>query len=126
MSYCAEHAVPHSHFLGGPDEWTETDRAKVIAFTIERGERCSMCGTAPWEWVADPNAYMATTEICLGCQRRDALAEDNAAKEGGQPKGSRVVLLPAQRALEILRNPRAYAIDSPSARRRRRREAAAE
>lgn len=119
MSYCAEHGIPHSHFLGGDNEWLDSDRAKVLAYVIERGERCPNCGTAPWEWEADGQAYVATTEICQGCMRREALAENTA---GDKKPGTRTVLLPAQRAREILRNPRAYAVDSVAARRRRRRE----
>jgi hypothetical protein len=49
MSYCYENGIPHSEFL----DWTPEDRAKTLAFMMEKALRCDLCGTAEWEWDAD-------------------------------------------------------------------------
>jgi hypothetical protein len=119
MAYCYDNALPHSHFLGGPYEWTAPDQVKKMAFALERTERCPNCGTSPWEWQADPEAYVAITEQCLGCLRRESLSEETSSNN---QKGTRVTLIPKVRAEAIARNPEAYAVDSPAIRRARRRE----
>jgi hypothetical protein len=73
MSYCYEQGIPHSEFL----EWLPEDRAKVIAFMVEKGTRCEMCGTAEWEWEADRRAYVPVEKFCMGCYLR------HMAEEGG-------------------------------------------
>lgn len=119
MAYCFDNAIPHSRFLGGPDEWTEPDRVKTMAYALERTERCPNCGTSPWEWQMDPQAYVAVLEQCPGCLRRETQSEET--KDSPQ-KGTRVTLIPKARAEAIARNPDLYAADSPKQRRKRRRE----
>lgn len=119
MAYCYDNALPHSHFLGGPYEWTDLDRVKVMAYALERTERCPSCGTSPWEWQADQEAYVAIREQCPGCLRREALSEETS---GSPLKGSRVALIPRVRAEAIAANPELYAVDSPAVRRARRKQ----
>jgi hypothetical protein len=71
MSYCHEKAIPHSEFL----EWDPEDRAKVLAFGMEQSLRCTMCGTAPWEWEENRFAYTAVDELCQGCYQKSVYSE---------------------------------------------------
>lgn len=91
LGYCVDRGIPHSKYL---EQWSAEDRAKVVALLLERSERCSMCGTSPWEW--DPaqgghkHAYDPEHQICLGCQRKELLRDDTEKA----PAGSSVVLVP--------------------------------
>ena len=89
LSLCHEWGIPHSQFLS----WSPRDRAKAIAFTLEKSARCAMCGTAEWEWDANRDAYQAVTERCEGCYRKDAVM---SVDEGAPPlpAGTRAVLIP--------------------------------
>lgn len=68
MQYCNEHGLPHSKFLA----WDPIDRAKALAFVLEKNERCVMCGTAEWEWELDRFAYEPVEKFCHGCYLKDA------------------------------------------------------
>jgi hypothetical protein len=116
MAYCYEAGLPHSTFLS----WDPEDRSKTIAWALEKGDRCSSCGTAPWEWAADQQAYVAVRQQCPGCLRRESVMEDTK----DPPKGSSVVLIPRAKAEAIARDPKSHVIDSMQQRRARRREAA--
>ena len=72
MGWCAEHGIPHSALLA----WDATDRAKLVAYLMESAQRCTMCGTAPWEWEEDRFAYEASTHNCRGCQVKETASED--------------------------------------------------
>lgn len=50
-----------------------------------------MCGSADWEWEADPNAYVPAVVTCKGCEKREYLSKDLPADSMGQT----VQLLPA-------------------------------
>ena len=86
MSYCYENAIPHSVFL----EWEPEDKAKALAFAIEKSERCDMCGTAPWEWEENRFAYTAVDEFCKGCYQK-SIFED---QESTSLPGTNVKLVP--------------------------------
>lgn len=105
MAFCHEHGISHSHFLGGPDAWTPEDRAKVVAFGMEKSMRCNMCGTADWEWEEDPYAYEAVQSLCYGCQKKDLVRTD---PEFEDRPGISIVLLPKKvaQALAALGPPR--------------------
>lgn len=101
MAACFELGISHSHFLGGPDEWTPEDRAKVVAYSIEKSMRCTMCGTADWEWEEDGYAYEAVQQVCFGCQKKDLIRTD---PEFESKPGVSIILLPkkvAQKLSEI-------------------------
>jgi hypothetical protein len=66
MAFCYERGIPHSTFL----QWDPEDKAKVIAFILEKAARCSSCGTAPWEWENNKFAYTAVDELCQGCYQK--------------------------------------------------------
>jgi len=86
MVICAEYHMPHSVFL----EWEPEDRAKAIAFHLEKDERCQMCGTADWEWERNRFAYEAVEKQCQGCLRISAAQETNRNANAGVT----VVLVP--------------------------------
>lgn len=71
MSYCTDKGIPHSVFL----DWEPEDRAKVIAFLMEQAERCTMCGTAPWEWDENKFAYTAVDHFCQGCYQKSIYSD---------------------------------------------------
>jgi hypothetical protein len=81
MAYCEDKAVPHSVFLGrevslGEPYWLDEDRAKVLAYRLEKAQKCHRCGTASWEWAADPHAYEPMIEACIGCIKLEAVRKD--------------------------------------------------
>jgi hypothetical protein len=85
MSLCNEWGMPHSEFL----EWEPDDRSKALAFAIEKGQKCGLCGTADWEWEEDKRAYTPIEHFCLGCYYKGQLEEDS-----GSQKGTTVQLVP--------------------------------
>ena len=93
VSWAAEHGMSHSDLLS----WDDEDRAKLVAYLLENSERCQMCGTAPWEWDDDRNAYEPISHQCWGCYVKDG------ADQGDSLPGSRITLVPRKQA-ERLRN----------------------
>lgn len=84
MSVCSQFGISHSSFL----TWEPEDRAKALAFEIAKNERCTLCGTAPWEWEEDKFAYEAADHFCQGCYKK------NVASEGqGRLPGTTVELI---------------------------------
>lgn len=81
LTFCNSHGIPHSEFL----EWDPDDRQKAIAFLLEEGSRCGMCGTADWEWVKEDEdgvekpyrAYQPVGHFCMGCYLRSVASEDS-------------------------------------------------
>jgi hypothetical protein len=71
MSFCNEKGIPHSEFL----QWVPEDRAKALAYIMENAQRCTMCGTAPWEWEENRFAYAATEEFCQGCYQKSVFTD---------------------------------------------------
>jgi hypothetical protein len=87
MSYCFENGIPHSEFL----DWDVEDRAKTLAFMLEKGSRCDMCGTAEWEWDADRRAYEPVEKFCMGCYLKHMAGEDS-----GSMPGTTIVMEPSR------------------------------
>lgn len=98
MRWCAEHGLPHSALLA----WEPEDRAKLTAWLLEDAQRCTMCGTAPWEWEENPYAYEPVQTTCRGCQLKENAADDVAASA----RGSRIELVPGRVAERRRRTPR--------------------
>lgn len=86
MELCSSYGIPHSEFLS----WQGEDRAKALAFVMERSLRCQVCGTAPWEWEEDRNAYTPVEHLCMGCYHREGTKRD---AQGDTP-GVTVVMVP--------------------------------
>lgn len=67
MSVCQKYSIPHSTFMA----WEPVDQAKALAFLLHESEKCSLCGTAEWEWDPDQGgsrfAYEPVEKICMGC-----------------------------------------------------------
>lgn len=67
-------------------EWEPEDRAKALAWRLEKSSKCSMCGTAEWEW--DPKqggskfAYEAVGRTCRGCYIKEAATEESERQPG--------------------------------------------
>ena len=87
MSYCYEKGIPHSVFLC----WSPEDRAKTLAYLIEHGSKCGMCGTAEWEWEHDRRAYEPVEKFCMGCYLKSM-----AGEESGQMPGTTITLEPSR------------------------------
>jgi hypothetical protein len=87
MSYCHEKGIPHSVFL----EWEPEDRAKVLAYAMEQSNRCSQCGTAPWEWEENKFAYTAVDDFCKGCYQKSVFSDQESNRS---LPGTNVKLVP--------------------------------
>jgi len=87
MAFCNEKGIPHSVYL----EWAPEDRAKAMAFQMESALRCSMCGTAPWEWEDNRFAYAAVEEFCQGCYQKSVFGDTESNKS---LPGTNVKLVP--------------------------------
>jgi len=104
MSYCYEKAIPHSKFL----KWDPEDRAKTLAYAMESAQRCTMCGTAPWEWEENKFAFTAVEEFCQGCYQKSVFQD----QQGSSLPGTNVRLIPttprltAQMAIKARRHRR--------------------
>jgi hypothetical protein len=97
----------------GEARWLPEDRAKAIAYSIESGLRCHMCGTSEWQWEEDLGAFEAIAKICLGCQRKDWQREENS--ELSQQAGVSLHLVSRAEAKRIRETPNRV----PNRRRRR-------
>jgi len=53
-----------------------------VAFVIEKGMRCTMCGTASWEWEQNRYAYEPTTKVCRGCEIRESVSDQTPKHPG--------------------------------------------
>jgi hypothetical protein len=49
----------------------------------EQADRCSSCGTWPWEWDRDLNAYTPDTTQCLGCLKLDSARASETRRNQG-------------------------------------------
>ncbi len=78
MSYCHEKGIPHSEWLS----WSAMDRAKILAYSLESAERCTLCGTASWEWDEDQFAYEVEERFCKGCYMKEVTQDSAHAMPG--------------------------------------------
>jgi len=62
--------------------WSSEDRAKAIAFIIEKGARCTLCGTAQWEWAENRYAYEPAVRICRGCEMKESVSNETNRQPG--------------------------------------------
>ena len=46
-----------------------------MAWKLEEAARCSLCGTADWEWAEDQYAYEPQEQWCKGCYLKDITNE---------------------------------------------------
>ena len=63
----------------------------MLAFAAEKALRCSMCGTADWEWEEDFRRYEPVTVRCYGCYLKEV-----AGAEADKQPGVRVELMLAK------------------------------
>lgn len=72
LALCERLGISHSHFLGGPDRWTDLDRVNALEHASWKQECCSHCGTHPDWWDPEkgghPNALVADSWRCPGCE----------------------------------------------------------
>lgn len=109
VEYCFDRGIPYEEYLA---RWSAEDRAKVAAVALERGEKCTRCGTREWEWHEDPNAYEPIYWTCMGCQKRELLEKSD---EKTAP-GTSIRLVPRQTAAKM-RERAAQGIARPQRRR---------
>jgi hypothetical protein len=81
-------------------EWGDDDREKLIAYMLERSDRCGMCGTAAHEWEEDRFAYEPIVSVCHGCELKDL------AREDAQGPGTSIVLVPPSEAARMRAMPK--------------------
>lgn len=115
MGWCADHGLPHSALY----EWEDEDRAKLHAYLLEESLRCTMCGTAKWEWEANKHAYTPEDDFCQGCYLKAKQAEDNDSLDG-----TTVILIP--NTPEVQEKRRVAHLRTMDEKRRQREEEAAE
>ena len=87
-------------------EWPEEDRAKALAFAIEKNNKCGLCGTAEWEWEEDKRAYTPVESLCMGCYLKSQLED-----ESGHQPGTTIKLIPThstENEKRLLSQKRAY------------------
>lgn len=84
---------------------------------MDRADRCSMCGTSESEWADDPFAYQPMLHTCIGCMKKELLAEDDTQK----PKGTTVRLIPKGTAERLQAEQERRAAEGVSSVPRRRR-----
>lgn len=89
MSYCVDKGIPHDQFL----EWDPESRAKTLAYLMEQGEVCQLCGTAGWEWKENRYAYDVEEVFCQGCYLKEV------SSDGDRLPGTRIDLVPATKEL---------------------------
>lgn len=74
--------ISHSHFLGGPPQWTDADRAKALESARWQRSVCSSCGTREQDWNpaegGREDAYDVTVWRCPGCERLELWQKENA------------------------------------------------
>lgn len=68
----------------------------MLAFSMEQSLRCTMCGTAPWEWEENRYAYTAVDELCHGCYQKSVF-QDTQSKS---LPGTNVKLVPTTPVLK--------------------------
>lgn len=103
IRYCYEHGIPHAKFL----KWKDEDRAKVLAYMMEKAGQCGRCGSSQWEWDpergGDEHAYQALPMKCPGCAEldlgREILGDSKAP-------GTSIQLVPQATAERMLHAPR--------------------
>lgn len=71
-------------------EWDPEDRAKVLAYVMEQNTRCTLCGTASWEWEENKFAYTAVDDFCRGCYQKSVFSDT----ESSSLPGTNVKLVP--------------------------------
>lgn len=85
-------------------EWDPDDQAKALAFLVEKGLKCPMCGTADWEWQENKFAYEAVPHRCQGCYVRDSATDDTQRQPGVtvelHPTGTRESALRQEKAAQ--------------------------
>lgn len=54
----------------------------MVVWQQEQRLKCSDCGTAPWEWEDDPEAWHADHDTCEGCRRLQVHARNVHAGPG--------------------------------------------
>lgn len=67
---------------------------------MERGTKCTMCGTHAWEWDQDRFAYEPMVEVCHGCMLKEM------ARENATDPGQSITLVPRERAAKIRATPK--------------------
>jgi len=95
------------------------DRAKLVAYLMDKGATCTQCGTAPWEWEADPGAYEAALHDCMGCKVKETFRSHMA---NDLPAGQSVTLISGRQGDRLRYDPRARPRRPLRKRTRRRQE----
>ena len=69
----------------GRPQWLDTDRGLALAWSRNKAETCSGCGTRADEWAEDEDAYISDHHTCPGCVRLAEEQEHNLDMVGDRP-----------------------------------------
>ena len=75
--------------------WSDLDQDKALAWLRREAERCSGCGTFPFE---DRGRYIAQAYQCPSCEIKEVESESDGAKA---IKGAYVRLLPLSEVIYV-------------------------
>jgi hypothetical protein len=100
MNYCGPKGIPLSTFLS----WPIDDQEAALWWQAESNLHCGECGTAPWEWEADPDAYGVEEFGCRGCAMLRAAQKKADEKPTGMSY-SRADLFPGLK-IRLIKLPR--------------------
>jgi hypothetical protein len=74
MALCLQYQIPYSHFKGGPNKWTDDDRAKAVAYSEYLKSLCPNCKTDTEDFrdedgkPLDEPMWYAVIRHCPGCE----------------------------------------------------------
>lgn len=93
LAYVVPLGIPHSHFHGGPNRWTQLDRDKALGWKRDQLTICPGCHTRKEEWDKDRDAYIGNIEHCPGCER---IAQERENAQGSNRRGLHIGLVPKE------------------------------
>ena len=67
MALCDRWGIPHGHFLGAPNIWTDVDQEKALVYAAWKSKVCPNCGTHSDDFECENEPYLASTIRCAGC-----------------------------------------------------------
>lgn len=100
LGYAVDKGIPWKEYVR---RWSLEDRSRVIAALQDKAARCSVCSTAPWEWLdaegnLDPEAFAVVDHDCHGCAAKDRVRLARETEKVAARPGSSLVLVPRRLA----------------------------
>lgn len=88
MELCEKFGISRSHFLGGPPEWTDEDRALAMAWADYQRDKCGGCGKSLSETTEAEHQHAYAGEVirCHSCAAQ-ARTVNQFVEDGGDKSG---------------------------------------